>query len=95
MKHLKGTQMQQRILICLESLLISVDLLGTGGGCVPLRVGTGDWCDTGENGIISKMSVEGDLGVTLLACKEDSMNQGSISMQTHYNAKYFLYIQNL
>lgn len=59
---------------CLKSLLISVDLLGTGGGCVPLRVGIKDWCDTGENGIISKMSVEGDLSVTLSACNEDNMN---------------------
>lgn len=63
-----------KILICLESLLISADLLGTGGGCVPLRVGIEDWCEIGENGIISKMSVEGDLGVTLPACNEDNMN---------------------
>lgn len=63
-----------RILVCLESLLISLDRLGTGGGCMPLWVGTEDWGDIGENGIISKMSVEGNLGVTLPACNEDNMN---------------------
>lgn len=61
-------------MICLESLLVSVDLLGIGGGCVPLRVGVEDGCDIGENGIISKMSVEGDLGVTLPACNENNVN---------------------
>lgn len=57
-----------------KRLLISVDRLGTGGGWVPLRVGTEAWCEAGENGIISKMSVEGDLGTTLPACNEENMN---------------------
>lgn len=61
-------------MVCLESLLISLDRLGTGGGCMPLWVGIEDWCDTGENGIISKMSVEGDLAVTLPACNEENMS---------------------
>lgn len=61
-------------MIRLESLLISVDLLGIGGGCVLLRVGIEDWCDIGENGIILKMLVEGDLGVILFVCNEDNMN---------------------
>lgn len=56
----------------LQNLLISADLLGTGGGCVPLRVGVDDWGDMGEKGTISKMSVEGDLGVTLPAYNKDN-----------------------
>lgn len=70
MKEGKHTQIA-RIQIFLESLRISADLLGTGGSCVPLRAGVGDWCDIGEKGTISKMSVEGDFTVTLPACNED------------------------
>lgn len=69
-KDRKHTQ-TARIWIFLECLRISADLLGTGGSCVPLRVGVGDWCDSGEKGTISKMSVEGDFTVTLPACKKD------------------------
>lgn len=36
---------------------------------MPLRVGVEVACDTGENGTMSKMSVEGDLGVPVPACK--------------------------
>lgn len=41
---------------------------------MPLGVGVEDWCDIGENGIISKMSVEGDFGGTLPACNKNNMN---------------------
>lgn len=70
-KRLKTHPNIARIPKYLECLLISVDLLGTGGSCVPFRVGVGDCCDIGENGTISKMSVEGDFAVTLPACNED------------------------
>lgn len=60
-----------RIVIHLECLLISVDLLGMGGSCVPLRADVGDWCDVGENGIMSKMSVEGDITDPPSACNEE------------------------
>jgi len=59
------------IIIYLESLLISEDLLGMGGSCVPLPAEVGDGCDIGENGIMSKMSVEGEVTVTPPACNED------------------------
>lgn len=58
-------------MIYLEYLLVLVDLLGMGGSCVLLRVDVGDWCDIGENGIMLKILVEGDIIVILWVCNED------------------------
>lgn len=58
-------------MIYLEYLLVLVDLLGMGGSCVLLWVDVGDWCDIGENGIMLKILVEGDIIVILWVCNED------------------------
>lgn len=43
----------------------------------------------GEKGTISKMSVEGDLGVTLPAYNKDNKHQGNISHDKDHNTEFF------
>lgn len=43
----------------------------------------------GEKGTISKMSVEGDLGVTLPAYNKDNKYQGNNSHEKDHNTEFF------
>lgn len=43
----------------------------------------------GEKGTISKMSVEGDLGVTLPAYNKDNKYQGKVSHEKDHNSEFF------